>query len=265
MPEISPKAVVANPSAVAEDVVIGPFSFLGEDVTVESGARIAGNVTIVGRTRIGQGCMLFPGCVVGVSPRHRSDEAAGSCLIAAGNVIREHVTIEAGADPDGPGTRLGEENLLMVGCQVGHDAELAGKGIFANFTRVEHHCRIETFVRTYGFTDILAYATVGAYTLTTGYASIDRDAPPYAIVQGIPFRVRGMNSENLRRCGFDADTIAAIKDAFHALFNGGPDCPDPAALESVRQAARNEHVDYLVESLRSSGASPTGRRLQPPS
>ncbi len=262
MPEISPKAAVHNPEALADSVQVGPFSFLGPEVTVEAGTVIASNVTVLGKTHIGPDCRLFPGCVIGSPPEDAPPEQAGPCTLDAGNVIREHVIIEAGAKANSAGTMLGKNNLLMVGCYVGHDAVLTGQGIFANFTRIKHNCRIEEFVQTGGFTDILAYATVGAYTFTTGYASIDRDAPPYARVQGIPFRVRGVNVTKLQRCGFDADTINTLKRAFRTLFNGQDDCPGADKITAAKSSFKGEHVKRLLDSLRGSAASPTGRQLQ---
>ncbi len=258
---ISPKAIVINPAGLADDVQVGPFTYLGPDVAVEGGTVIANNVTVTGRTRIGRSCRLFPGCIVGCDPAG-DDQTGGTCTIGPGNTIREHVIIESGA-ADGPGTTLGENNLLMVSCCVGRDADLAGEGIFANFTRIGRRARIEKYVRTSGFTSIAPYATVGAYTFTTGYSGIDRDAPPYAIVQGFPFRVRNINKENLRRCGFDPQAIETLKKAFRIIFNGEAAFPDDEQLRSAEQIFDNQHVGELIASLRQSAASPTGRRLQP--
>lgn len=262
---ISPKAIVINPGGLAEDVEVGPFSFIGPDVTVEAGTVIANNVTVTGRTRIGRACRFFPGCIVGCSPTD-ADETVGACTIGSDNTIREHVIIESGAGKGPPkdsarGTVLGDNNLLMVGCCVGHDADLAGEGIFANFTRIGCHARIEKYVRTSGFTSITPYATVGAYTFTTGYSGIDRDAPPYAIVQGFPFRVRNINKENLRRCEFDPQTIDILKKVFRIIFNGESAFPDSEQLRLAEQDFDNEHVRELVASLRKSAASPTGKKL----
>jgi UDP-N-acetylglucosamine acyltransferase len=275
MAAISPKAVVLNPAGLAEDVRVGPFSFLGPDVTVGAGTVIHNNVTVTARTRIGAGCQLFPGCIVGCAPEgsNAADPPAGTCTIGDGNIIREHTIIEAGAAPapaagapaatrEQTGTVLGGNNLLMVGFQIGHDASLEGEGIFANYTRIEHHARIEKFVRTSAFTDIKPHSTVGAYTFTTAYVCVDRDAPPYAIIQGYPFRVRSVNTENLRRCGFQQKTIDALKEAFRMLFNGPVDFPSADRLCSVEQAFDDEHVKYLVDSLRRSSASRAGRYLQ---
>jgi UDP-N-acetylglucosamine acyltransferase len=260
MAEISPKAVVACPAGLAEDVRVGPFAFIGPEATVGAGTVVHNHVTITGRTRIGAGCELFPGCVVGVAPLGL--ERAGSCTIADRNVLREHVVVEAGGDA-GDGTVLGPGNLLMVAAQVGHDARLEAEGIFANLTRIQPHACVEKFVRTAGFTVIESYVTVGAYTFATGYARIERDMPPYAIVHGLPSQVRGVNAENLRRCGFDAETIGALKEALRSLFDGRAELPDPQRLQAAAEASDDEHVRYLVESIRRSAASPTGRRLQP--
>ncbi|MDY7010995.1 MAG: acyl-[acyl-carrier-protein]--UDP-N-acetylglucosamine O-acyltransferase [Planctomycetota bacterium] len=261
MTMISPKAIVMNPEALADDVQVGPFAFIGPEVIVEAGTVIDNNVTVTGKTRIGRSCRLLPGCIVGCEPAG-AYEAGGSCTIGPGNTIREHVIIESGS-ADGAGTKLGANNLLMVGCCVARDADLAGEGIFANFTRIGHHARIEKYVRTSGFTSIAPYATVGAYTFTTGYSGIDRDAPPYAIVQGFPFRVRNANKENLRRCGFDPKAIDALKKAFRMIFNGASAFPVSEQLRLAEQTFDDEHVAELIASLRQSAASPTGKRLQP--
>ncbi len=260
MAVISPKAEVLNPGGLAPDVQVGPFTYLGPDVTIGEGTVVHNNVTVTGRTRIGPGCELFPGCVVGCDP---AGGGGGACVIGDGNTVREHAIIEAGQSPDSPGTVLGAGNLLMVGCQIAHDAELGDEGLFANFTQVERYARVEEFVRTSGFTVVRERATVGAYTFTTGYARIDVDAPPYAIMQGVPSRARHVNSENLKRCGFEPEAIADIKAAFKMLFDGSDGFPPADRLDAAEAAFADARIRRLVESMRLAAASPTGRRLAP--
>ena len=265
MPEISPQAIVANPAGLADDVQVGPFAVLGPDVTVGAGTIISAGATLVGRTRVGRNCRLLPGCIVGCEPTpgDGAPRGGGTCTIGDNNTVREHVTVEAGLAAGQSGTMLGPNNLLMVGCHVGHNAVLEGDGIFANFTRIGHDARIERFVRTSGLTNISPGATVGAYTFTTGYAGVSGDAPPFAIVQGLPCRVRCVNTENLRRCGFDARAIATLKDAFRLLFDEDSAPPGESRLAQVeRQFAHDEHVRALVASLRRSAARPQADETQ---
>ncbi len=258
---ISPKAEVANPAALASDVRVGAFTLIGPDVTVGAGTVIHNNVTLTGVTRVGADCEIFPGAVVGCAAAHTA--GGGRCVIGDENTIREHVIIEAGESPDSPGTQLAHRNLLMVGCQIGHDASLADEGIFANFTRIDPFARIEEFVRTSGFTFVADHAAVGAYTFTTGYARIESDAPPFAIMQGLPILPRTVNSENLRRCGFDADVIAHTKAAFRILFAGDEAFPSAEKLAEVEASFSGDAIAQLIESIRLAAASPTGRRLAP--
>ena len=268
MPEISPKAIVTNPAGLAADVRVGPFSYLGPEVTVGAGTIIANHVTILGRTRIGNACRLFPGCVVGCPPVDPCGDGSGrapesgTCAVGDHVAIREHVSVEAGAGP--AGTVLGRNNLLMVGCQVGHDACTEEFDIFANFSRLEPRCHVERFVQTSGFASIGALATVGAYSYTAGYTRVDRDAPPYSILRGIPARPRSVNVEKLRRCKIDEATIALLKKAFRALFDGEDEGPTAEKIAAVAAEFDNPHVQCLLDSLRRSAASPSGRQLEPP-
>jgi len=261
MPVISPKAEVARPAGLAEDVTVGAFTFIGPDVTVGAGTKIHNHVTLTGVTSVGTGCEIYPGAVVGCDAS--AADGGGRCAIGNDNTIREHVIIEAGESPDSPGTRIGNHNLLMVGCQVAHDAEIGDEGLFANFTRIERYACIEEFVRTSGFTFVTEYATVGAYTFTTGYARIEFDAPPYAIVQGLPSRARTANTENLRRCGFDTETINGVKAAFRILFAGDDCFPGEDRLAQVAASSNGDAIVRLIESIRLSAASPSGRRRAP--
>ena len=43
----------------------GPFAFIGPDVHIGAGTWVGPNATIIGNTKVGQDCKLFPGCVVG--------------------------------------------------------------------------------------------------------------------------------------------------------------------------------------------------------
>ena len=75
--------------------------------------------------------------------------------------------------------------------------------------------------------------------------------PPFAMIQGRPVRVRGVNTTNLKRCGFDEGDISALKDAFRDLFNGSRAGASQTALSRLSDAAgANRHVRRLVESLR---------------
>jgi acyl-[acyl carrier protein]--UDP-N-acetylglucosamine O-acyltransferase len=53
------------------------------------------------------------------------------------------------------------------------------------------------------------------------------------MLQGQPFRVRGVNTHNLRRCGFGDDDIRALKRVFRDVFNGASGAVDAEAIGEI--------------------------------
>ena len=249
MADISKYATIERGAEIADDVKIGPFTYIGPHVRIGSGCVIEGNVTITGKTELGDRNRVSPLAVIGVGEGKGAEP--GEVVIGQANSIREHATIYGG--PPGQPTRLGDDNLVMIGCHVGGGATIGNHGILINNTLIGAGAVLEDYVHTSGFILIAPGVRVGAYTFTLGYTEIDRDAPPYAMVQGTPFRVRGVNSEKLRRCGFDDSSIKALKQAFHDLYNGSGETANAEVLKRLlTQPDVDVHVKRLVESVKKS-------------
>lgn len=244
MPEISPKAVVDPSAQLAADVKVGAFAFIGAGVKIASGCIIDNNATVLGNTTLGENTHVFPMAVVGTS--QDGAESVGRCIIGKANNIREHATICAGT---GQPTIIGDDNLIMIGCHIGAGTKVGNHGIFANFTQFNDGSVIEDYVRTSGFALVENNIRVGAYTFISGYAGIESNAPPYSIVQGNPFRVRGANSENLRRCGFGEKDIKAIKSALREMYNGVGQINDKVLQKFAKSASPNPYVRRLAEFI----------------
>jgi UDP-N-acetylglucosamine acyltransferase len=251
MPRISPQAIIEKGAELADDVTVGPFSYVGPHVRVGAGTVIENNVSIVGHTVLGRNNHVFPMCVIGAG----ADAAPeGACVIGDANALREHVTICCGKEP----TRVGRDNLIMVDSHVGPGAVVGDHCILANCTHVGAGGRVEDYVGTSAFIVVEPGAKVGSYTFVAGFAGVDRDAPPFAIIEGFPFRVRGVNTRHLKRCGFGEEDIGALKQAFHEIFNGEDLHPNEAAVQKIARAPRpNQHVSRLLDAL---GRQKGGRR-----
>ena len=251
MPNISRHAIIEPTAKLADGVQVGAFSYIGPDVELGPGCIVENNVTITGRTRMGENNHVFPMAVVGAA----GDEVQtpGELLIGEANNFREHVTIYAGSDRP---TKIGAGNLIMVDCQIGIGAIFGDRCILANCTLVGAGAELADYVQTSSYAEIEPGVRVGAYSFVMGYSGVCRDAPPYAMLQGFPFRVRGVNTPKLQRCGFDDDDISALKSAFRELFNGGNENPDPDVLNRLTQSEHlNSHVQSLVEFLNTSTSS----------
>lgn len=250
MPDISPHSIVEPGAKLARDVTVGPFCYIGPNVKLGAGCVIENNVTIVGNTTLGPGCHVFPMAVIGETQISSDDTPAdGKCIVGGANAIREHVTIYAG--PLKTPTRIGKSNLIMIASQVGPGAQIGDQGIFANCTHIAANAVIEDYVRTSAFSFVDKGITVGAYTFTAGYVHVDHDAPPYAMIQGSPYRIRGTNTHNLKSCGFGEDDIRALKRAFRDLYNhtGTIQRDVLQSLASDRKA--NRYVKKLIKAIQS--------------
>jgi UDP-N-acetylglucosamine acyltransferase len=246
MPEISPHAIVEPTAELADDVTVGPFCYVGPKVRIGSGSRIANNVTIQGRTTLGQRTTVFPMCVIGAPPAGVDDDA-GECVLGEANAIREHVTIYGGLDKP---TVIGNHNLIMIASQIGPGAALGDHGIFDNCTKIGAAAIIEDYVRMSGFAAVADGVRVGAYAFVAGYAGVADDSPPYAMLQGYPVRVRGLNTRNLKACGFGEQDIGALKSAFRELFNGrGQEVKRDVLERLVGDPQVNPYVRRLTDAL----------------
>ncbi|NLF32963.1 MAG: hypothetical protein GX591_19020 [Planctomycetes bacterium] len=256
MPIVSPHAVVECPANLAEGVVVGPFAHIGPDVHIGAGTRVEGNVTLVGDVRIGAACHIYPFAVVG----HADEDGRSGGQVRVGDRcnIREHAVIRGGDVAAGKPTALGTDNLVMTGCYIGEHVQVGCNTVLGNYSQLESGAVIEDRVWAAAFTGVSAGVTVGRYSFTSGYAGIHRDAPPYAVLQGFPFRVRGVNTLNLRRWQIDEEQINRLKAVFRDLYED-TDAPVRSVLHAL--AARtdlDEHERYLVSYLmeRNGNAAP---------
>jgi UDP-N-acetylglucosamine acyltransferase len=93
--------------------------------------------------------------------------------------------------------------------------------------------------------------------MAAGGSIVLRDVPPYVICSGNPAEPHGINSEGLKRRGFDAETINLLRRAYKALYRDGLTVADAlAALGTLAEenpssaAAINALKDFVQHSQR---------------
>ena len=241
MPTISPQATVET-TKLAEDVVVGPFTYIGPDVRIGAGTVVEGNVIITGRTTLGQNNHVLPGAVIG---RGADGTAAkGRIKIGQANSIREHVTIAPGTERP---TRIGNSCLIMVACEFGPGAVVGSHAVLTNRTLVAGGATLADYARSGAFASVGADGVVGAYSFVTSYTQVNGVTPPYAMLDGDPCRVRGVNGILLQRCGFGEDDIRALRQAYRDLYGDQTHDPDPQQLERLRSDPNlNPHVAHAL-------------------
>ncbi|HRO87554.1 MAG: acyl-ACP--UDP-N-acetylglucosamine O-acyltransferase [Xanthomonadaceae bacterium] len=219
---IHPTALVDPAATLGAGVEIGPFCVIGAEVRIGEGTRIGPHCSIDGPTRIGRDNVFHGHAAIGGEPQDKKYRGERVELeIGDGNVVREFVTINRGTGEGGGITRVGNRNWILAYCHIAHDCRIGSDCVFSNNATLAGHVTIGDFVILSGFAGVHQFCRIGAHAFIGMGAFVNGDVPPFLMVAQEKYaRPRGINAEGLKRRGFDAERIAAIKRAYRALYLG---------------------------------------------
>ncbi|WP_319633231.1 acyl-ACP--UDP-N-acetylglucosamine O-acyltransferase [Romeriopsis navalis] len=254
---IHPTAVIHPDAQIHPTVQVGAYAVIGGNVTIGAGTVIGAHVVIDGETQIGEQNQLFTGAVIGSPPQDlKYDGGCNAVCIGNGNQIREYVTINQ-ATQTGEVTQIGDNNLLMAYTHVGHNCVLENHVIIANGVALAGHIHIESYARISGVLGVHQFVRIGRLSMVGGMTRIDRDVPPYMLIEGNPARVRTLNLVGLKRSGLISDDVLkSLKKGFRQLYRSGLTLEQ--ALEAISLLPDNEHLAHLQTFVRHSMAGNRG-------
>ncbi|MGB1417131.1 MAG: acyl-ACP--UDP-N-acetylglucosamine O-acyltransferase [Synechococcus sp.] len=252
--EIHPNAVVDPKAELAAGVVIGPGAVVGPDVVIGANTWIGPNAVLDGRLTIGSDNKVFPGACLGLEPQDLKYRGADTeVVIGDGNTFRECVTINR-ATEDGERTVVGNNNLLMAYCHLGHNCELGNNIVMSNAIQVAGHVVIEDRAVVGGCLGIHQFVHIGGMAMVGGMTRVDRDVPPYCLVEGHPGRVRGLNKVGLRRSGLaarhDGAEFKQLQQIWTLLYRS--DLVIAEGLNQARQQTLLPAAEHLCRFLEAS-------------
>ncbi len=219
MTTIHATAVVDPQAEIDASVSVGPYSVIGPHVKVAAGTTIGPHCVIEGHTTIGRNNRIFQLSSLGAIPQDKK-YAGEPCELVIGdrNTIREFCTFNIGSPGGGGVTRVGDDNWLMAYVHLAHDCVVGNNTIFANNSQLAGHVVVDDWVILGGFTVVHQFVRLGAHSMTAMCSLLLADLPPFVMCQGQPAAARSMNFEGLRRRGFSADRLAAVKAMHKALY-----------------------------------------------
>lgn len=239
---------VVDPSArIGTGVSIGAFTVVGPGVEIGDGTSIGAHCSIQGPTRIGRDNRIHGHAAIGGDPQDKKFQGEHAELVIGDrNVIREFTTINRGTGNGGGITRIGDDNWLLAYVHVAHDCQVGNGCIFSNNATLAGHVEIGDQVILSGFAGIHQFCRIGAHAFVGMGAFVNGDVPPYVLVAQEGYgRPRGINAEGLKRRGFDATRIAAIKRAYRTLYKSGANLAE-ARLQLAELACDNDDVRALL-------------------
>lgn len=211
-----------HPNAkIGQNVTIGPFTTIEEDVVIGDNCWIGSNVVIQNGSRIGESCRIFPGAVVSAIPQDLKYTGENTTLdIGNGVTIRECCTLNRGTSAAGR-TAIGDNCLLMAYVHVAHDCIIGKSCILANNVTLAGHIEIDNYARLGGMVAVHQFVRIGGQVMIGGGSLVRKDVPPFVLAAREPLSYAGVNRVGLRRGGFTRDDIHHIEDIYRVLFVRG--------------------------------------------
>lgn len=249
---IHPTAVIDSGARLGQGVRIGPFAVVGPDVEIGDESVLDAHAVIAGPTRLGRGNRVYSGAHIGFDPQDLKFTGEEVHLeVGDRNHFREGCTVHRGTGKGGGITRVGSDNLFMVGAHVAHDCQVGNRTIFANNGTLAGHVIVDDDAVIGAFSSVHQFCRVGRYAYIGGYSVLTQDVLPFVKTVGTKPAVYGLNRIGLERKGFDAETLKILERAFRILTRSKLSVK--SALEKLREelAGQNPQVDYLIDFVAS--------------
>lgn len=218
-PSVHPTAIVEPGARLGPGAVVGPFCRVGPEAALGRGVELLSHVVVAGRTEIGAETSVYPFASIGHRPQDLKYAGEPSRLvIGAGNVIREHVTMNPGTEGGGMTTRVGDNCLFMVGAHVAHDCRIGDNVVLVNNATLGGHVAVDDYAVLGGLSAVHQFVRIGRHAMVGGMSGVEADVIPYGSVVGNRARLSGLNVVGLRRRGFSNDAVHEMRKAYRLLF-----------------------------------------------
>ncbi len=253
MTNIHATAIIDPAAELDSSVTVGPYTVIGPHVKIGAGTRIGPHCVIEGHTTLGCDNRIFQFVSLGADNQDKK-YAGEPCELIIGdrNTIREFSTYHIGTVQGGGVTRLGSDNWMMAYTHLAHDCLVGNHTIFANNAQLAGHVEVGDWVILGGYTVVHQFVRIGAHAMTAMCSLLFADVPPFVMAQGQPAGARSMNFEGLRRRGFSADRIAAVKAMHKALYRDNltlDQARERIAALTARHAEAGADVDMMLGFL----------------
>jgi len=249
---IDPRAIIEPGAQLADDVTVGPWSYIGADVVIGAGTEIASHVVIKGPTVMGSGNRVFQFSTIGEECQDKKYAGEPTRLeIGDNNVFREGTTVHRGTIQDQSLTKIGSHNLFMVNAHIAHDCMVGDHIILANNVALAGHVHVGDHTILGGFTAVHQFCHIGSHVMCGAGTVVLKDIPAYVMATGNPAQPHGINAEGLKRRGFTPEMIRGIRQAYKTIYRKKLTTVEALAVLEA-EVMDSPEIDLLIASLKDS-------------
>lgn len=219
---IHAQAIIEDGAVIGKNVKIGPWTYVAANVVIGDDCEISSHVVINGPTTIGKGNRIFQFASIGEDCQDLKYAGEPTELVIGdNNTFREYCTVHRGTIQDNSLTQIGSNNLFMAYTHIAHDCMVGSNCIMANGASIAGHVHVGNHAIIGGMTGVHQFCHIGDHCFVGANSLILKDIPPYVMASGQPAKPFGLNSEGLKRRGFDKEVILHIKRAYKAVYRQG--------------------------------------------
>lgn len=250
---IHPLASVSPKATVGENVTVGPYSVIEDDVVIGDNTTVGAHACIFSGSRIGKSNIIHFSATLGNAPQDISYRGEPTLLeVGDNNSFREFCTINRGTIASGT-TKIGNNCLFMAYTHVGHDSVIGDNVIMANCVALGGHVHLGTYAFIGGLTPIHQFVHIGDHAMVGGGLRVTKDVPPYVLAGRSPVIYEGLNIVGLRRRNFPKETIETLEQAYKILYFSNLNVSQ--ALTRVNQEVKmipevQKVIDFVSSSKR---------------
>jgi len=254
---IHPTAIISSRAQLGNNIDVGPYSIIGDDVILHDDIGVGSHCVIEGPSEFGSGSIFYPFVSAGQAPQDLKYQGERSWLRAGErNTFREFTTLQRGTEVGGNITEIGSDGLFMAQVHIAHDCRIGNHVIFANGATLAGHVLVDDYATLGAYAGVHQFCRVGKHAFIGGYSVVVKDALPYARTVGNRAKCYGQNTLGLRRKGFSVEQIRRIANAYRLLLAAKLNTTQ--ALEVIkRELSGSPEIDYLVEFIETSGRGVT--------
>ena len=251
-PALHPTASIHPAARLGTNVRVGAFTVIDADVEIGDGCVIGPHCSITSGTRMGSDNHVIGHAAIGGDPQDKKFKGERSELVIGNrNLIREFVTLNRGTGDGGGITRMGDDNWLLAYTHIAHDCVVGNHCVFSNNSTLAGHVQVGDWVIVSGFAGVHQFCRIGDHAFLGMGVLVSGDVLPFTMVANeVLGRPRGINSEGLKRRGFDSERITAIKRAYRTLYVAGLPLAE-AKQQLAEQAQASDDVRAMLEFIES--------------
>lgn len=258
MLNIHPTAIVSPKAKLGENITVDAFAIIHDNVEIGNDCIVGPHAVLYNGARLGDRIKIYQAVSIAHVPQDLSFRNEDSLFIIDDDTtIHEFVTCHRGTKSTGF-SKIGKNCLIMAYTHVAHDCIVGNKCILANGVQLGGHVIVEDYAIIGGMTTVHQFCKVGQHSMTGGSFKISQDLPPFILAAHTPLKFCGLNIIGLRRRGFAAKDIEAIKKTYNYIYDNSLNVSQ-AVKKIEAELGENDFVKQVLEFIKNSKRGLVGK------